>query len=61
MSAEFEDEDGNPETDVLKCTVQSASAITCYGTESEETIDLEGNVIESVEQCLELSLSLVLD
>ena len=56
-----EDEEGNTETDNLSCTVQSAEAITCYGTETEETVDLEGNVIESVDRCLELSLTLIAD
>lgn len=59
ITVQQEDERGNPETDTLSCTVQSASAISCYGVETEETVDLEGNVIESIDRCLELSLSLV--
>ena len=56
-----EDEEGNTETDNLSCSVQSAEAITCYGIETEETVDLEGNVIESEDRCLELSLTLIAD
>ena len=58
---EQEDEEGNTETDNLTCSVQSADAILCYGTETEETVDLDGNVLERVERCLELSLNLVAD
>ena len=58
---EQQDDEGNAETDLLSCTVQSAEAITCYGTETEETVDLEGNVIESEDRCLELSLTLIAD
>ena len=58
---EQEDEEGNAETDILSCSVESAETITCYGTETEETVDLEGNVIESEDRCLELSLTLIAD
>ena len=56
---EQEDEEGNTETENLTCSVQSADAILCYGIETEETVDLDGNVLERVERCLELSLNLV--
>ena len=61
IAVEQEDEEGNTESDSLTCSVQSADKILCYGTETEETIDLQGNVIESEERCLELSLNLVVE
>ena len=58
---EQEDEEGNSESDNLTRNVQSADAILCFGTETEETVDLDGNVLESEDRCLELSLNLVVE
>jgi hypothetical protein len=59
MVIEQSNEDDNTETVNLTCNVESAEAILCFGIETEETVDLQGNVIESVDRCLELSLGLV--
>ena len=60
--ANEDDESTEDEADSqVTCTVLSSDALTCFGVEVEEDVDLEGNVIQSTRRCLELDFVLNTD
>lgn len=54
-----EDEEEDSESENVTCSVLTGSTLRCYGIETSETVDLDGNVLESVDQCLALDFELV--
>lgn len=62
IAANQDDESTEDEADSqVTCTVLTSDALTCFGVEVEEDVDLEGNVIQSTRRCLELDFVLKTD